>query len=104
MKVSKRFLGIVGAVMMATTMCAGISASAAESAQGGSDGSHGGCSYELGDVNWDHKLDNTDVKLMNESLLGKRRFTTYQRLQADVNQDGRFNHSDVVALVKKINK
>lgn len=55
----------------------------------------------LGDINGDRKVDNSDIKIIYESIT--KGITALQKPEADINGDGRINIVDVNALYQIIN-
>lgn len=57
---------------------------------------------DLGDVNSDGKINITDVILIQNHILGRRKLSTDEFLKADVTKDGSVNISDIVKIQNHI--
>lgn len=61
-----------------------------------------GFDYILGDINGDGKVNNEDLDLIQDYLLGKIALNSKQFAAADVNKDGIINTSDMLQIQKYI--
>ncbi len=58
---------------------------------------------QKGDINFDGKINNEDIQLLEKYLIGLENFAEEQKANSDIYEDNKINLVDLHYLVKKIN-